>query len=482
MTESSLIRPGETVWQSASAARFAFIVDAADFFFHAKRAMLSAKHSVYLIGWDFDARIELEPEGQTLEGPNQIGSFLNWLSKERPEVDLRVLKWDVGLLHSLSRGETPAFLFYWRIRQRIELRLDSAHPPASAHHMKLLVVDDSLAFCGGIDMTEGRWDTRAHEPGRDGRRDPSGGEELKPWHDATSCVSGPAARLLGDLARERWERATGDEVVPVDDTNDIWPEGLDPQFENIEIGVARTIPEYKNAPQVSEVEKATLAILESVQRTLYIESQYLASRRIAETMAKRLKEAEGPEIVVVCPRDSEGWLEPKAMDSARARMIELLRRADHDDRFRIYYPVNAGDQPIYVHAKVMIADDRVFKVGSANLNNRSMGYDTECDILIEGETPEEADQILAMRNDLVAEHLACDVQDVSRAIEKAGGSLVRAIDALNPKTGRRLLPIRTEEHSYDEEMLAESDAADPIRPVSPFEALMSLFRTFRRKR
>lgn len=481
MTETSLIRPGETVWKTATAERFSFIVDAADFFLYAKRAMLSAQRSVYLIGWDFDARIRLEPEGQTLEGPNRIGDFLNWLSKERADVALRVLKWDIGLLHSLSRGETPAFLLYWSIRHRIDLRLDSAHPPASAHHMKLLVVDDSLAFCGGIDMTEGRWDTRDHAPGREGRG-VHPGEVLKPWHDATSCVSGGAAKLLGDLARERWERATGDRVEPEREARDIWPEGLVPQFENIEIGLSRTIPEYKDAPQVTEIEKATVAILKSVRRTLYIESQYLASRLIAETMAERLQEPDGPEIVVVCPQDSEGWLEPKAMDSARARMVELIRRADHGDRFRIFYPVNTADEAIYVHAKVMIADDRVFKVGSANLNNRSMGYDTECDILLEGRSGETGARILEIRNDLIAEHLACEAQTLSDAIAEADGSIVQAIDALNPETGRRLVPIRTEDHGLDEEMLAESDAADPIRPVSSFEALCSLFRTFRRKR
>lgn len=478
MSDPSLLCPGRTVWETASAERLAVIVDAAEFFRRAKQAMLSARHSVYLIGWDFDARIALEPEGQTLEGPNRIGAFLNWLAKERPDVTLRVLKWDIGLLRSLSRGETPAFLLYWRIRQRIELRLDSAHPPASAHHMKVLVVDDSLAFCGGIDMTEGRWDTRSHDPDRKGRKIRQD-KVLKPWHDTTTCLSGPAAVLLGDLARARWKRATGETVERGRPGRDIWPEGLRAQFHDVEIGIARTIPEYEDARQVSEIEAATLSIIRSARRTLYVESQYLASRPITEAMAERLGEPDGPEIVVVCPQDSEGWLEPKAMDSARSRMVGLLRRADHGGRFRIYYPVNAASEAIYVHAKVMIGDDRWLKVGSANLNNRSMGYDSECDILLESDREETRATIRAIRDDLIAEHTGADPDRVAQAVDAAGGSIVQAIEALNPREGRRLEPVTVEAHSLDEEMLAESDFADPIRPISTFQALGSLFRSFR---
>jgi phosphatidylserine/phosphatidylglycerophosphate/cardiolipin synthase-like enzyme len=479
MTNSRLLVPGQTVWQVATADRFAFIVDACDFFRLAKQAMLSARHSVYLIGWDFDSRIELEPEGQTLEGPNRIGPFLNWLAKERPDVKLRVLKWDIGLLHSLGRGETPAMLLYWRFRRRIDLRLDGAHPPGSAHHMKILVVDDAIAFCGGIDMTMGRWDTRGHETERAGRRH-SSGRVMQPWHDTTTAVSGPAAKALGDLARERWRNATGETIEAEQTDSDPWPAELAPHLRDVGVGIARTIPEYGDLAQVSEIETATEAILRGVKKTLYIESQYLASRKIIETMAERLGEPDGPEIVVVCPQNSDGWLESKAMDSARARMIEELREADRHDHFRIFYLVNADDEPIYVHAKVMIADDWLLKVGSANLNNRSMGYDTECDILLEAGDDEMRRKIVAIRDDLLAEHLAAVPEAVAEAISERDGSIIGAIEKLNPEQGRRLVAMTVDEHGLDEEMLAESDAADPIRPVSSWDAIKSLFSTFRR--
>ncbi len=41
-----------------------------------------------------------------------------------------------------------------------------------------------------------------------------------------------------------------------------------------------------------------------------------------------------------------------------------------------------------VHSKVMIVDDGFLRVGSANLNNRSMGADTECDLAFEASCDE----------------------------------------------------------------------------------------------
>src|SRR5690606_25395620 len=104
--------------------------------------------------------------------------------------------------------------------------------------------------------------------------------------------------------------------------------------------------------------------------------QYFASRKIARAIAQRLREADGPEIVVVNPDTAEGWLEPIAMDSARARLVEALQRLDEHGRFRLYHPQTQGGQAIYVHAKILVVDDRLFRVGSSNFNNRSMRLDS----------------------------------------------------------------------------------------------------------
>jgi len=464
----------DTTWRTARADELAVIVDAADFFLAAKQAMLNAKRSVLIIGWDFDARIELEPEGKTLEGPNQIGSFLNWLAKSREDLEVRILKWDAGVMESLSRGETPFYILQWMTHGRVQMKLDHAHPPLAAHHMKILAVDDTVAFCGGIDMTLGRWDTCAHEEGRKGRRSPWG-NQLGPWHDATTCVSGPAARMIGDLARQRWQRACGEELPQVEDGAATWPECLTPDFDDVTIGIARTIPAYEDSPQISEIEKLKLDIIRRAKKSLYIESQYFASITIALAIAERLREDDPPEIVVVNPDTAEGWLEAKVMDSARIQMMRRVLDADRHERFRILYPVNEAETPIYVHAKIMIADDEILKIGSANLNNRSMGYDTECDLVLEGTDETARETIARIRNSLLAEHLGTSRAELEASLERSGGSMISAIREFGGEPPcLRFIPMR--ELTDQEEALGDSDLADPERPRKFWQSLKGMVR------
>jgi phosphatidylserine/phosphatidylglycerophosphate/cardiolipin synthase-like enzyme len=468
-TTTSILAEGESCWRIAEADRFSVIVDASGFFRLAREAMLKAKHSIMLIGWDFDTRIRLTPDQPKGERPDKLGRFLEDLARQTPGLQIRILKWDYGLLSSITRGETPLHMLRWMVSRQIHLKLDRAHPPLAAHHMKLLVIDDAVAFCGGIDMTVGRWDTRDHLEDDPNRLSPFGRPE-PPWHDATTCASGPAARALGDLARDRWEMATGerlDPIAPAGPSADPWPAALVPEFRNVRIGIARTSPQYKARREVVEIETATLAMIASARKSLYIESQYFANRRLAEAMAKRLTEPDGPEIVIVNPKSASGWLEEKTMDTARARLVRMIQEADPHDRFRIVYPVNAAGTAIYVHAKIMIVDDRILKLGSANLNNRSMGYDTESDVILEvsDEDTELRAAIRARRDDLLAEHLGRSVEAVTEAMAAAGGSLIQTIDRLGRADGRGLKAVGQREMGPDDELVAESDLVDPERPA-----------------
>lgn len=461
-----ILAEGETCWRIAEAERFSVIVDAQGFFLCARQAMRKARRSIILIGWDFDTRIRLTPQETEHDGPDRLGRFLEHLARQTPELQIHILKWDLGLLSSMTRGETPIHMLRWMFSRQIHLKLDRAHPPLAAHHMKLLVIDDAVAFCGGIDMTVGRWDTREHREHHPLRRSPFGLAE-PPWHDATTCVSGPAARALGDLARDRWRMATEQELRAGGSQTDAWPDALEPDLQHVQIGIARTSPRYRDRREVVEIETATLAIIAAARKSLYIESQYFASRRIAEAMAKRLEEPDGPEIIIVNPKTASGWLEEKTMDTARARMIERVKAADRFDRFRIVYPVNAQETAIYVHAKIMIADDRILKLGSANLNNRSMGYDTESDVILEAGEEDTAvrARIRHRRDDLLAEHLGVGADAVAAAIEASGGSLLKAIARLSAPSGRGFRPVERRPMRLDDELVAESDLADPERPA-----------------
>jgi phospholipase D1/2 len=474
MSADPLLVPGETCWRIERADRFALIVDAADYYRAVKCAILKARRSVMLIGWDFDSRIEFEPEGQTIDGPNALGPFLSWAADRRPDIEIRLLKWNLGMLETLGRGETPFYVLQWMARKNIELKLDAAHPPLAAHHQKIVVVDDALAFCGGIDMTLGRWDTREHREDEPSRRTPRG-KPLPPWHDATTCVDGAAARALGDLARERWARATGRTIDPVAPEGDPWPELLEPSLTGVDVGIARTVAAHAEHKQVAEVEKLWLAAIAGAKRAIYIESQYFASRKIAEAIAARLREPDGPEIVIVNPEAQDGWLEETTMGAARAKLARYVRRADFFNRFRLLWPATPGGAPIYVHAKVMVVDDRVLRVGSSNINNRSMGFDTECDLAIEAGADETLKaEILRVRHDLLAEHLGSTIEEVASRVEQTG-SLIGAIESLSG-SGRRLVPLEFRDVGGVEDALSETDLVDPERPPRPWRKALRRLR------
>lgn len=459
---SPLLVPGDTCWRIERANRFSFIVDAAEYYRAAKQAIVNARHSVMLIGWDFDSRIELEPEGATVEGPNKLGPFLLWAADRRKDVQFHLLKWNLGAFETLLRGETPYYAIRWMLKSNFEAKLDAAHPPLAAHHQKIVVIDDALAFCGGIDMTGGRWDTRAHKDEDPSRRTPRG-KPSQPWHDATTCVDGPVAKALGELARERWLRATGVTIAPPPPGSDPWPAELAPTLTDVDVAVSRTVAAYGDYGQICEAEALYLASIAKARRYIYVESQYFASRRIAEAIVERLKEPDGPEVVVVNPLGQEGWLEEVTMGAARAKLLRHVETRDPHDRFRIFQPVTAADTPIYVHAKLMVMDDRILRVGSSNLNNRSMGFDTECDLAIDaGEDPALQAKIAHIRDDLLAEHLGVTPADVAEALRRTG-SLIGAIEALS-RSGRRLLPLGPREVGVVEDVLAESDLVDPERP------------------
>ncbi|HSK41588.1 MAG TPA: phospholipase, partial [Arenibaculum sp.] len=158
-----ILVPGDTCWRIVRADRFAVIVDAADYFRVAKQAMASARRALLAIGWDFDLRIRLEPDREDKSRPDQLGPFVLELVRDTPGLQAYVLKWDIAMLATLTQQVFPLMALHWLTMPRLHFRLDSRHPFGACHHQKILVIDDALAFCGGIDMTHDRWDTSAHE-------------------------------------------------------------------------------------------------------------------------------------------------------------------------------------------------------------------------------------------------------------------------------------------------------------------------------
>jgi phosphatidylserine/phosphatidylglycerophosphate/cardiolipin synthase-like enzyme len=453
-------------WRVEKATQMSVVIDADDYFRHARSAMLKARHRIMLIGWDFDARIRLVHKNRSPGEPETVGAFIEWLVERTPTLEVYLLRWDMGALKTLVRGSNILTLAKWMGHQRIHTRLDSFHPTGGSHHQKIVVIDDCLAFCGGIDMTSERWDTRSHRDTDAGRVKPNG-KPYKPWHDATTTLQGPVAAALGDLGRDRWERAGGEPLEAVSGVSDCWPDRLKPDFRDVAVGIARTRPDMPNCPEIREIEALFVAQIASAKNNIYAESQYFASRKIAEAIAASLAKENGPEIVLINPENAQGWLQPLAMDTARARLMTALKAKDVHGRLRMYHPFTAKGTPIYVHAKVMIIDGTILRIGSANMNNRSMGLDTECDVAIDVGS-QGAAAIRAIRDGLIAEHLGVPVDRVSRLIDESG-SLIETIETLRGRS-RSLRPYEVPDITAVEKWLTDNEILDPESPSEMFEA------------
>jgi phospholipase D1/2 len=459
----TLFKIGENCCAVKRSRRVALLVDAQSYFEAFMRAAERAERSIIVLAWDFDSRAPLRvgPDGER----TALGDFLNDLARRRRRLHIRVLDWDYPMVFGVDREFPPLYGLSWTPHRRVHLRYDDTHPLAGSHHQKLAVVDDRLAFVGGFDLTARRWDTSDHRPG-DPRR-VANGKHYPPFHDVMMAVDGEAAAALAGIARKRWRHATGEDIAPVARADDPWPEPLVPDMADAEIGVACTTPAMNGEKGVRDVERLYLDMIARAQRTIYIENQYFTAHKIGEAIAARLAEPDGPEVVIVTRLLSHGWLEEMTMHVLRTRLVQALREVDRYRRFHVYYPDVDGlaeGTCIDVHSKVMVVDDEWLRVGSANLSNRSMGLDTECDAVVEAAgRPDLQRAVRGFRERLLAEHTGAPAEDVARAVERPGGT---AAAVARLATGpRRLRPLEDLKR-WPDAVVEAIEVADPEQPVS----------------
>jgi phosphatidylserine/phosphatidylglycerophosphate/cardiolipin synthase-like enzyme len=434
----------------------AFLVDAAAYYAAVVEVLPRARHSIFILGWDLHSRVQLRRDRRAPERNLELAALLDAAVHANPHLDVYVLDWDFSVIYAAEREPVPLVRFDWRTHKRVRFAFDAELPLGASHHQKIVVVDDAVAFAGGLDLTAARWDTPEHRPWDPRRRTPEG-RAYGPFHDVQALVSGPPARALGELARARWLRATGKHAKPAAaPAAGPWPAAVAAGLGDVPVALARTFAAYKEYPAVNEVAALHRDVIAGARRSLYIENEYFTSDATAELLAARLREPRGPEIVLVLPKEQTGWLEQNTMGALRARVIEALRAGDRHGRLRVYAPVN-GAVGVNLHAKVIVADDALVKIGSANLSNRSMRFDSECDLafLSEGE-PRLERAFAAFRTGLVCEHLgvaACD----------PAAPLIATIERL--RGGRRTLePLVAPAPGWIAASLPAERIIDPERP------------------
>ena len=454
------------------ASRASLLVDGARYFGALRAALLKAERSVFVVGWDVDSRTMLRGATAPDDGaPETLGPFLEWLAQRRPELEIHILLWDYSALYAAEREPLPRLQLDWRTPANVNVCLDDELPLGASHHEKLVVVDDSVAFCGGLDVTIRRWDTCEHRVEHPDRKDPSG-EPYEPFHDAMLLVEGETASWLGERARARWTAATGGETPPMEPGRDVWPDQVKADLEDVPIASVRTASAHGDRPALREIEAAYLEAIATAERSIYIENQYLTAGTIASALATRLAFRPRLEVIVVCPRMPGGWLEAQTMGIGRRHFLAQLGSERRRGRLRVFCPWSAAGEKadaervdIMVHAKLMIVDDRQLHIGSANLANRSMGVDTECNLVVQGGTPAHREAIRDCRRRLLAEHLGVPIDTLAAAEDAADGSLTAAIERLDA-TDRGLAPLAEEDIDIEPWVEPLKGLADPERPLA----------------
>lgn len=454
------LQPGRTCCAAARADRAAMLIDSERYFAVVGEAMKHASRSIWVLGWTFDPRTLMDPADHG-EGCDPIGEVLK--NAANRGVDVRVLVWRTALPVAATQGFYPQKAVGAFKGSRVRFKLDGEHPFGACHHQKVVVVDEALGFCGGGDFSVDRWDTPAH-PDTDPRRCLPTGRQHAPRHEVMMMVEGAPARAMADLCRDRWTRATGERVEPLSAPyDDCWPATAKAEFGAVTVGVARTDP----ARAAREVEALHVHAIAHARRSIYLENQYVAGPTMADALAARLGDPEGPEIVIVTTRHSPSWFDRATMDRTRDGFVDRLRAADRHGRLAVYCPLTPGGKTVIVHSKVSVIDDRLLRAGSANLNNRSAGFDTECDLAIEADDEASRAGVTAFRDRLLSHYIAADPAAFAAIARERG--VKAAIETLDSGASRRLTPLDTGRVTPFEVVVSAWSMGDPVSPADAWK-------------
>jgi phosphatidylserine/phosphatidylglycerophosphate/cardiolipin synthase-like enzyme len=363
-------------------------------------ALKQARSHVHVAGWHITPAFAIDRDG---DSPTTLRDLLAELAER---VGVRVLVWagPPAPVFEPKRSDVKQVRDELTDGTRIRCVLDARERTMHCHHEKLVIVDDEVAFVGGIDLTSlsgDRWDHTEHPAeGRLG------------WHDVATRLQGPAVADVAEHFRARWQEVA-QEPLPA-------PSARPPAGETT-VQVLRTVPDgtYDFVPEGDfRILDAYVRALRSAQRLVYLENQFLWSTEIAEILAAKLEQppTDAFRIVLLLPAHPNN-----GADTTRGQLGRLVEAADGSDRLlaaTISCRSGSRTHPLYVHAKVGIVDDRWLTIGSANLNEHSLFNDTEMNVLT-------CDEGLARRTrlELWAEHL-------ERPVVQVDGDPARVIDEL----------------------------------------------------
>ena len=365
------------------------LIDGAEALPRIAQELSGARSHVHLTGWFLSPELQLTRE----EEPVVVRNLLAELAER---IDVRVLLWQGAPVPAFrpSRADVRNAVEDLVRHTRIKAAVDGCTGLTHCHHEKTIVIDDRVAFVGGIDLT-----LDGGDPFDTGNHRARGGIG---WHDAAVRIEGPAVVDVAEHFRLRWRRPGREELA-----SPAVPEAAG----DVELQVTRTLP-AKTYRAVRRGDYSILAsymgALRSAERFVYLENQFLWSPEIVGVLIDKLRDPPSDDfrVVVLLPaRANDG------ADISRGQIAALINADDGAERFlacTVYARAGKLRDVVYVHAKIGIVDDTWFTVGSANLNAHSLFNDTEMNVV-------SLDPSLARetRLRLWAEHLEASPEEVS---------------------------------------------------------------------
>ena len=369
--------------------RIDVLIDGAAFLPLVAEELAKATSHVHMTGWYFTPSMVLVPGDEPV-------TVRNLLAELAERIDVRILIWRGAPVPVFrpSRGDVRSMVRRFRRGTQIHCELDSCVRFMHCHHEKTIVIDDRVAFVGGIDLTYDGGDpsdSQAHSP--------RGGVG---WHDVAMRLEGPVVADVAEHFRLRWHGAAKE---------DLPPPKVSAEAGDVEAQIVRTIPEdvyHRNLPKGDfSVLESYVGAIRAAKRYIYIENQFLWSPEIVELLADKLRNppTENFRIVLLIPVDAND-----GADVSRGQVAALIHADDGNARFlacSIYARAGKLRDPIYVHAKVAIVDDEWLTVGSANLNEHSLFNDSEVNVVVRNEKLARDTRLR-----LWSEHLEVPVQEL----------------------------------------------------------------------
>jgi phospholipase D1/2 len=246
----------------------------------------------------------------------------------------------------------------------------------------MAVFDRETLYIGGLDLNERRYDTKRHRRAAE-----------RTWHDIQAMATGPVAQAAQAHLESFLDSVAGRSAPPP----------AAPGFLRTLSRRRRGMP-LRLAPKtmLREIETRHLEAINRSRHLIYLETQFLRHLPLARALERRARACPGLRLIVVLPAapedaafDSNQGLDLRYGEYQQVRCLTRLQRAFGSDRFLVVSPVQPRktdsdgrdaleDAPlIYVHSKVSIFDDFGAILSSANLNGRSMRWDTEAGLYLD---------------------------------------------------------------------------------------------------